>query len=93
VDEWLSSQVAVDERRHSTNSVQPKPQHQIFRAIPAIECNDFIFLDIQIVHEPVANSLEAIIELPVGPLLVLEDQEDVVGVLASGVVFNYVVGE
>jgi hypothetical protein len=74
----ITRQIAVNKSRTCTNSLKSKPQQYITGAIAAIESNDLIPLNPQIIHKPIANFLDLQVELLVGPLRSLELQKHMV---------------
>lgn len=60
-------QVTVDEANARPDPLQREPQQQVLRAIRPIKRHHLIPLDTEIVHQPVADTLQVGEELPVSP--------------------------
>jgi len=84
-------EVAVYEGWTGADGLETEPEEQVFRAVAAVEGDDFLRLDVEVFEEPVAHALEVVVELFVCPLSVFEDEEQRVCVLAERVVFDQVV--
>jgi hypothetical protein len=86
----LIRQVAVDKRNAGPDSVQRKPKHQVFGAVGSVNCNQLSFSDTQVIHEPVADSLQVVEELLVRPRSTLEHKKYVVWQISYSMFFNVV---
>jgi hypothetical protein len=75
MNQWLIGQVAVDEGDASSYSLQGKPEHQIFRTVSTIYCNQLSLSNPEVIHEPIANSLQIVEKLLVCPCPALEHKE------------------
>jgi hypothetical protein len=82
--------VAVNEGNASSNSLQSKPEHQVFWAVCTIYCNQLSFSDPKVIHKPIADSLQVVEELLVGPCAALEHKELVVWHIPAGMFFDIV---
>ena len=88
--QWLISEMAVDKRNASPDPFQGKPEHQVFRAVSTIDCNHFSFSDSEVIHEPVADSLQVVEKLLVRPRSALEHEKYVVWQVPVGMFFDIV---
>jgi hypothetical protein len=75
VHQRLIGQVAVDEGHASSYSLQGKPEYQILRAVSTIDCNQLSCSNPEVIHEPIAHSLQVGEELLVCPCPALEHKE------------------
>jgi hypothetical protein len=74
----ITRQITVNKGRACANSLKSKPQQHVAITVAAIESNNLVPLDTQIVHKPVANSLNLQVELLVSPLRPFELQEHMI---------------
>jgi len=91
MSERASSQVAIDEGRDSPDRLETKPEEKILWAITTIDRNDLLRLDTKVVHQPIADSVDAVEELLVGPRTILKDQKQVVAIRTFGMAFENMV--
>lgn len=89
----LARQVTVDERRARSNPFKSKPQEQVAATVAPIKGNDFALLDPQIVHKPVADSLDFEIKLLVSPLRSFELHKEMIGSIFFGPILQAVVDQ
>lgn len=61
------SQVAVDEGRNGPDRLETEPEEKILWAVTTIDSNYLLRLDAEVIHQPIADSLDVLEELLVGP--------------------------
>jgi hypothetical protein len=86
-----SCKLPIHKARHRTNCIKAEPKHQILWTIPTVDCDNFIYTNSQVVHQPVPHPCNAFEELSVCPRLAFEHEERGVRVIAQGLVFKNVV--
>ena len=74
----IARQITINKSRASPDSLKSKPQQHIALAIAAVKGNDLIPLDSQIIHKPIANSLNLQVELLISLLRPFELQEHMI---------------
>jgi hypothetical protein len=76
----LPRKMAIDESGTCPNHIQPKPQKQILRTIRAIDRNKLILPHTKLLHQPIPNPADLIVELGVCPLSAVgrEYEKDVI---------------
>lgn len=80
----------IDKTDTRPDSLQRKPQHQIFRTIRPIQRNHLVPFNPQTFHQPIAHALQLRKELPIRPRPAIVVEEGPVRVLPR-VVFEAVV--
>lgn len=87
----LIGQMAINERRYSPNTVDSKPEHEVFWAVGPGNSHDLSLLDAEVIHKPVSNPLEVIEELIVGPGPAFKHQKKMVRFIFFGPLLNIVI--
>ena len=82
--------MAVDEGNTRSYTVQCEPKHQVLRAVSSVDCHQLSLFDFQVFHKPVADPLQVVEKLLVGPLSAFEDKENVVWVVPACMRFDVV---
>lgn len=90
VNQGLVREVTVDERWSGSYGIQRKPNHQVFRTVWPIHGNHFSLPYSKIVHQPIAHSLEVVVELLVGPYAAFELEEDMTGLVLASPFFDVI---
>src|ERR1700754_2782961 len=78
VGKGIGGEIAVDEGRTCSQTLNGKPYFEVFWAIWTVQGHDFSGLDIEVFKPPVTHWLEFLEELLVRPLLFFEFEKEVV---------------
>jgi hypothetical protein len=86
-----SRKLPIDKARYRTNCIKAEPKHQILWTVAAVDCDNFVDSNAQVVHQPIPYSSNAFKELFVCPCLAFEHEEWGVRIIAQGLIFKDVV--
>jgi hypothetical protein len=86
-------EIPIDEAWYRPYGIKRKPEHQIFRTVPAINGDQFIHSNAQVVYQPVPHTCYAFEELFVCPCFPFEYEEWVIWLITEGLIFEDVVGQ